>query len=286
MVVSNPREIPEYELNPLELQFRKSDESGKNVALNGDLGSYLQKKGRLSPSKALRLALDIARHNFPSCISSGVLHVNFLVFRGMNYLHECKPEPIIHCDLKPKNILLDSGGQLKVSGFGLIKLSKISPDKAKLPQPGSHVDPSSLYVAPEVYKDEIFDRSVDAFSFGLILYEMIEGVPAFHPKAPEDVAKMICLERKRPPFKIKSKSYPPDLKELVEECWDPEPVVRPIFSEIIVRLDKIVANGSKNGWWKDTFKFPWYASLTIYLLKPCVLIVDIEESMSIPRSLV
>lgn len=45
---------------------------------------------------------------------------------------------------------------------------------------------------------------------------------------------------------------------LIEECWDPEPSVRPTFSEIIVRLDKIVANCSKQGWWKDTFKLPWY----------------------------
>lgn len=300
MAVANPREVPEYELNPLELQIRKGDGiskgtyqvakwNGTKVAVkilekdsysdpdsinafkheltllervrhpnvvqfvgavtqnipmmivseyhsNGDLGSYLQKKGRLSPSKALRFALDIAR--------------------GMNYLHECKPDPIIHCDLKPKNILLDKGGQLKVAGFGSTRLSKISPDKAKLAQPGL-IDLSNLYVAPEVYKDELFNRSVDAFSFGLILYEMFEGVPPFNPKSSEDVAKLICVEGKRPPFKIKLKSYPPDLKELMEECWDPEPVVRPTFSEIIVRLDKIVANCSKHGWWKDTFKLPW-----------------------------
>ncbi|KAI3526668.1 hypothetical protein L1887_05929 [Cichorium endivia] len=49
--------------------------------------------------------------------------------KGMNYLHECKPYPLIHCDLRPKNILLDSAGQLKVSGCGLIRLSKISPNK-------------------------------------------------------------------------------------------------------------------------------------------------------------
>ncbi|KAK4745109.1 hypothetical protein SAY87_011421 [Trapa incisa] len=113
-------------------------------------------------------------------------------------------------------------------------------------------------MAPEVYRNEIFDRSADAFSFGLILYEMMEGVQPFHPKPPEEAVRMICLEGLRPPFKIKSKNYNPDLKELIEECWDPRPVVRPTFSEIIVRLDKIVANCSKQGGsWKDTFKLPW-----------------------------
>ncbi|XP_015870960.2 integrin-linked protein kinase 1 isoform X1 [Ziziphus jujuba] len=301
MAVANPREVPEYELNPLELHIRKSDGiakgtyqvakwNGTKVAVKildkdsysdsesinafkheltllekvrhpnvvqfvgavtqnmpmmivseyhpkGDLRSYLQKKGRLSPSKALRFALDIAR--------------------GMNYLHECKPDPIIHCDLKPKNILLDSGGQLKVAGFGVIRLSKISPDKAKLAQGGGNIDPSNIYVAPEIYRGEIFDRSVDAYSFGLILYEMIEGALLSQPKPPEETLRMLCIDGQRPPFKSKSKSYPPDVKELIEECWDPEPVVRPTFSEVIVRLDKIVSNCSKQGWWKDTFKLPW-----------------------------
>ncbi|XVF37510.1 hypothetical protein REPUB_Repub20aG0015100 [Reevesia pubescens] len=301
MTVANPREVPEYELNPLELQIRKSDGitkgsyqvakwNGTKVSVKildkdscsdaetinafkheltllekvrhpnvvqfvgavtqnipmmivseyhskGDLGSYLQKKGRLSPSKVLRFALDIAR--------------------GINYLHECKPDPIIHCDLKPKNVLLDSGCHLKVAGFGLLRLSKISTDKAKLAHPDAHVDPSNLYVAPEVYKNVIFDRSVDAYSFGVILYEMIEGVIPFHPKPAEEAVKLMCLEEKRPAFKTKSRSCPPDLRELIEQCWDQEPVVRPTFSEIIVRLDKIVANSSKQGWWKDTFKLPW-----------------------------
>eukprot|EP00268_Persea_americana_P041443 TRINITY_DN4130_c0_g1_i7.p1 TRINITY_DN4130_c0_g1~~TRINITY_DN4130_c0_g1_i7.p1 ORF type:complete len:422 (-),score=61.46 TRINITY_DN4130_c0_g1_i7:872-2137(-) len=256
MVVSNPHEVPEYELNPLELQVRRVDGiwkgsyqvakwNGTKVSVKildkdssldpdsinafkqelallqkvrhpnvvqfvgavtqnlpmmivseyhakGDLGSYLLSKTRLKPSKALRFALDIAR--------------------GMNYLHECKPDPIIHCDLKPKNIFLDSGGQLKVAGFGSIKLSKLSPDRAKLAH-GAQIDHSNLYIAPEVYRDEIFDRSVDTFSFGLILYEMTEGAQPLQPNSPEDAAKMICLEGARPFFKLKSKYYPPDLKE-------------------------------------------------------------------------
>ncbi|KAK2990337.1 hypothetical protein RJ640_003609, partial [Escallonia rubra] len=302
MTVANPREVPEYELNPLELQIRKSDGISKassfmpfsmgyllfrrkgiyqvakwngtkvsvkildkdsysdpesinafkheltllekvrhpnvvqfvgavtqNVPMmivseyhsKGDLKAYLQKKGRLSPSKALRFALDIARQ--------------------------------VH--LSARNILLDCGGQLKVAGFGLFRLSKISPDKAKLLQLEA-IDRSSLYVAPEIYKQEIFDRSVDVYSFGLILYEMMEGVQPFHPKSPEDATRLMCFEGKRPPFKLKSKNYPPDLKELIEECWDFENVMRPTFSEIIVRLDKIVVNCCKHGWWKDTFKLP------------------------------
>lgn len=145
---------------------------------------------------------------------------------------------------------------MKVAGFGLIRLSNISPDKAKL-APGTLIDHSNVYMAPEIYNDEIFDRSVDAYSFGVILYEMLEGVQPFHPKTPEEAVKLMCLEKKRPPFKIKVRSYPQDLKELIDECWHSEPAVRPTFSEIITRLDKVCCNCSKQGWWKDTFKLPW-----------------------------
>ncbi|KAF2298317.1 hypothetical protein GH714_021865 [Hevea brasiliensis] len=181
MAVTNPREVPEYELNPLELQVRKSDGISK--------GSY--QVAKWNGTKVTVKILDKDSYSDPESM-------------GMNYLHECKPDPIIHCVLKPKNILLDSGGLLKVAGFGLIKLSKISPDKAKV-APGIPIDPSNIYVAPEVYKDEIFDRSVDTYSFGVILYEMIEGVLPFHPKSPEEAVKLMCLEKQRP-FKTKSRS--------------------------------------------------------------------------------
>ncbi|XP_042061752.1 integrin-linked protein kinase 1-like [Salvia splendens] len=300
MTVANPREVPEYELNPLDIQIRRGDGISKgsyqvakwngtkvsvkildkdghadrdsinvfrheltllekvrhpnvvqfigavtqNIPMmivlehhsKGDLASYLQKKGRLSTSKALRFSLEIAR--------------------GMNCLHECKPEPIIHCDLKPKNILLDFGGQLKVAGFGVTKLSLPASDKVKLLQPEA-TDRSNVYIAPEVYKNETFDKSVDVYSFGVMLFEMMEGSPPFSSKSADDAARLICLEGKRPSFKSKSKSFPPELKELIEECWHSSPSVRPTFPQIIIRLDKIVTTCSKQGWWKDTFKLPW-----------------------------
>ncbi|KAL5212937.1 hypothetical protein ABZP36_023784 [Zizania latifolia] len=254
MTVSNPKEVPEYELNPLELEFRRREEVTKghyvarwygskvfvkilgkdsfsdansinefkheltllekarhpnlvqfvgavtqNVPMmivseyheKGNLASYLETKGRLQSYKAIRFALDIAR--------------------GLNYLHECKPEPIIHGDLSPKSIVRDYEGKLKVAGFGSLSLIKVSEVKLQMAQTTPKFN--SIYVAPEIYSNGAFDRSADVFAFGLILYQMIEGTPAFHPKPPEEAAKMICLEGLRPPFKNKPKYYPDDLKE-------------------------------------------------------------------------
>ncbi|KVH97035.1 Ankyrin repeat-containing protein [Cynara cardunculus var. scolymus] len=71
----------------------------------GDLGAYLKRKGALKPKTTLKYAMDIAR--------------------GMSYLHENKPEPIIHRDLEPSNILRDDSGHLKVADFGVSKLLKM-----------------------------------------------------------------------------------------------------------------------------------------------------------------
>ncbi|PIA25930.1 hypothetical protein AQUCO_10200003v1 [Aquilegia coerulea] len=72
----------------------------------GDLRAFLKSKGALKQTTAVKFALDIAR--------------------GMNYLHENKPEAIIHRDLEPSNILRDDSGHLKVADFGLSKLLKVA----------------------------------------------------------------------------------------------------------------------------------------------------------------
>ncbi|THU46193.1 hypothetical protein C4D60_Mb09t02360 [Musa balbisiana] len=231
MTVYNPQEVPEYELNPAELHFRRAKWNGTKVSVK---------------------MLDQDAYSDPDAINSfkneltlmqKVRHPNVVQFVGA--VTQNLPMMIVSEHLP------------KVAGFGSIKMLKISPDRYKLVNPMA--DTNSSYAAPELYKNEIFDKSVDSFSFGLILYEMIEGIPAFrtHTKAPEDVAKMICLEGSRPILKTRSKNYPADLNELIEECWDHQPMVRPTFSEIILRLDKMYANCPRNRW-KDNFKLPWY----------------------------
>ncbi|KAI5331854.1 hypothetical protein L3X38_021980 [Prunus dulcis] len=189
----------------------------------GDLCAFLKRKGALRPTTAVRLALDIAR--------------------GMSYLHENKPEAIIHRDLEPSNILRDDSGHLKVADFGVSKLLTVKEDKPLICQ-----DTSCRYIAPEVSKNEEYDTKVDVFSFALILQEMIEGCPPFSAKKDKEVPKAY-VEKERPPFRAPPKLYGHGLRELIEECWNENPAKRPAFRQIILRLESIHNSlGHKRRW--------------------------------------
>ncbi|GAY34838.1 hypothetical protein CUMW_013620 [Citrus unshiu] len=201
----------------------------------GDLRAFLKRKGALKPSTAVRFALDIAR--------------------GMNYLHENKPVPIIHRDLEPsdlyvaywqndRNILRDDSGNLKVADFGVSKLLTVKEDR-----PLTCQETSCRYVAPEVFKNEEYDTKVDVFSFALILQEMIEGCPPFTMKHDNEVPKAYAA-RQRPPFKAPAKLYARGLKELIEECWNEKPAKRPTFRQIITKLESINNSINHKRRWK------------------------------------
>lgn len=67
---------------------------------------------------------------------------------------------------------------------------------------------------------------------------------------------------------------------LIEECWHSNRMVRPTFSQIIMCLDKIVLNCSKQGWWKDTFKLPWYAHAFLCFLSRFIDVYCLLYSLS------
>ncbi|XP_045803221.1 integrin-linked protein kinase 1 [Trifolium pratense] len=287
MHVNHAREVPEYEINPKELDFTNSVEitkgtfcsalwRGTEVAVKklgedvisdeekvnafrdelalfqkirhpnvvqflgavtqsspmmivteylpkGDLRDFMKRKGALKPSTAVRFALDIAR--------------------GVGYLHENKPSPIIHRDLEPSNILRDDSGHLKVADFGVSKLLAVKEDK-----PLTCQDTSCRYVAPEVFKQEEYGTKVDVFSFALILQEMIEGCLPFSAKRDDEVPK-VYASKERPPFHAPSKRYSHGIRELIEECWNENPAKRPTFRQIITRLESIYNTiGQKRRW--------------------------------------
>ncbi|XAR53242.1 Non-specific serine/threonine protein kinase [Bertholletia excelsa] len=90
------------------------------------------------------------------------------IAKGIHYLHEECETQIIHCDIKPQNILMDEHGNTRISDFGLAKLLK--PDQTKT---STGIRGTSGYIAPEWYRKLPVTVKVDIYSFGIVLLEII-----------------------------------------------------------------------------------------------------------------
>lgn len=91
--------------------------------------------------------------------------------KGLAYLHSgCDPK-IVHCDVKPENILLDDAGGVKISDFGLSKL--IAPERSGLFF--TTLRGTRGYLAPEWLANSTISERADVYSYGMVLLEIIRG---------------------------------------------------------------------------------------------------------------
>jgi len=122
----------------------------------GDFFGFLKIKRRFTESETRFYAGEIA-------MALDCLHRNNIVYR----------------DLKPENMLLDKTGHIKMTDFGLSK----NLDKADLMKTFCG---STTYLAPEVIvhktREQGYTKAVDWWSFGVMFYEMLTGLPAFYDR--------------------------------------------------------------------------------------------------------
>ncbi|KAK4414415.1 G-type lectin S-receptor-like serine/threonine-protein kinase LECRK3 [Sesamum alatum] len=97
------------------------------------------------------------------------MQIAFGIARGLTYLHEECSTQIIHCDVKPQNILLDEYLIPKISDFGLAKLLLSEQSRAAR----THIRGTVGYFAPEWFRKASITSKVDVYSFGVLLLEMI-----------------------------------------------------------------------------------------------------------------
>lgn len=90
--------------------------------------------------------------------------------RGLAYLHEKCRECIVHCDIKPENILLDEQFCPKVADFGLAKLFGREFSRVLTTMRGTRG-----YLAPEWISGVAITAKADVFSFGMMLFEFVSG---------------------------------------------------------------------------------------------------------------
>ncbi|XP_037469499.1 G-type lectin S-receptor-like serine/threonine-protein kinase LECRK2 [Triticum dicoccoides] len=92
------------------------------------------------------------------------------IAKGLEYLHEGCNYPIIHCDIKPDNILLDSKKNPKITDFGIARLLS----DQQMHTTVTNIRGTRGYIAPEWFQsDRRIDTKVDVYSFGVVLLEMI-----------------------------------------------------------------------------------------------------------------
>ena len=143
----------------------------------------------------------------------------------MTKLHEKK---ILHKDLKPENIFLHLGGQVKVGDFGLAK-------ELLMPQKLDNMF-TMYYAPPEIYEVKDCDLKFDVWSMGCILYEMLTGYTPFYGRDANDVYQKM---KKKKCYKPLPEDTSDDVIYLIEKMLtinvDNRPTIKDVKSIGIVQ---------------------------------------------------
>ncbi len=147
--------------------------------------------------------------------------------RALAYAHSCG---VLHCDVKPANLLLDTHGEIHIGDFGLAFVLKDAVGK-----PGRHGMRSGTlrYMAPERLKHGVKSFAGDQYSFGVTLYEVLTQAPVLQEQNPQKLIDRICAGP-LPPLQCSE----PDLAAIVNRCISFDPAARyPGMAEVAADLE-------------------------------------------------
>ncbi|MCG8458128.1 MAG: tetratricopeptide repeat protein, partial [Holophagales bacterium] len=181
------------------------------------------------------------------------LHMALEITAGLAAVHS---QGIVHRDLKPSNviILLESssgrerggGVRAKLIDFGLAKpivsLDELASIES-ISREGQLIG-TVRFMSPEQAVGRPVDERSDLFSLGLILYEMLTGVPPFGTGSGVEVLTRICTVKETPVRQL-FPQVPPALSELVHSLLEKDPGWRPTrAAEVELRLDRLLRTGA------------------------------------------
>ena len=131
---------------------------------------------------------------------------------ALEFLHKNK---MLYRDLKPENIMIDSNGHIKLTDFGLSKMVTKSKEKAFT------ICGTAQYLAPEILTESGYDSSVDWWSMGCVMYEMLVGSAPFRiPKNGPPKVEYYMRKVYLPDY------VTPEAKDLIKQLLIPDPKKR------------------------------------------------------------
>jgi serine/threonine protein kinase len=149
----------------------------------------------------------------------GVARLGVQAAEALQHAHDMG---VIHCDIKPSNLLLDGRGDLWVTDFGLAHVQV----EASLTLTGDLVG-TVRYMSPEqaLAKRVAIDHRTDLYSLGATLYELLTLLPAFTGSDRQELLRQITFEEPRPPRRL-HRAIPAELETIVLKALEKNPADR------------------------------------------------------------
>jgi serine/threonine protein kinase len=186
-----------------------------------DLKTLIRQKGQLEVSEALDIAIDIAS--------------------GVGHAHKAG---VIHCDVKPQNVLVTREGRAMVTDFGIARaLSESGLTESDT------VWGSPLYFSPEQAAGDPPSPASDVYSIGVVMYEMLAGKPPFQAEKTAALALMHMREEPTP-LAVRNSQVPPQLEWIIRKVMAKEPAARYRNADQLARvLEEYRKHGEQvTGW--------------------------------------
>jgi serine/threonine protein kinase len=159
-------------VHPFLVGAHSSFQSPQNIYLvldyvpGGELFGRLRDEGKFSESRTRLYTAELAL--------------------GLGFLHS---KGFIYRDLKPENILVEASGHLRITDFGLAKGQMSGAGSTTTTFCGT-----PEYIAPEMLQQQPYTKSVDWWSLGILVFEMLNGLPPFYDENTNKMYRMILQD--------------------------------------------------------------------------------------------
>jgi serine/threonine-protein kinase len=167
---------------------------------------------------------------------SEVVSIGSSLAQTLRYIHQ---QGVVHCDLKPSNVIIRADGTLVLADFGLAR--SVVPHDADL----HGIAGTAPWMAPEQIDAHFgpLTAQTDVYGFGALMYSLLCGRPPYDGARSADIFTKIIGGQSYPPIRSLKPETPDGLQRLIADCLNREAQCRPAsFADVAERLQELTSD--------------------------------------------